>query len=75
MVKRSEPAVTTKSVVGTCRVYSRDGEVLWEKEAFVVGEDKVPRSLSIVMVAMQVLDPKTRKRLVKWDPWGYLGDK
>ena len=77
MAKRADPrAAATGSRsngTGTCRVYGSGGEVLWEREGFVVGSDRVPRRLSLVMLAMQVVDPKTGERLVKWDPLRMLG--
>jgi len=58
--------------VGTCRVYGPGGEVLWERERFVVGRDKVPRRLSLVMVAMQVVDSSSGERVAVWNPWRVL---
>lgn len=59
--------------VGTCRVYSSEGEVLWEREGFEVGRDRVPRRLSLVMAAMQVVDPGSGDRVARWDPRRMLG--
>lgn len=55
-------------------MYGPGGEVLWEREGFVLGQDSVPRRLSLVMVAMQVVDPVSGERLAKWNPWGVLGE-
>lgn len=77
MAKRNEAAAAVKATFGrsgTCRVYGPGGEVLWQCEGFVVGRDRVPRRLSLVMLAMQVVDPATGERVAQWNPWGVLAD-
>ena len=73
MAKNPESVATVPATgrVGVCRVYGPGGEILWEQESFRVGVDRVPRRLSMSMVAMQVTD-SAGQRVAVWNPWGVL---
>ena len=51
--------------------YRADGEVLWEKEDFVIGKDKVPAGVSQGMSACAIYD-KNEKIISKWNPWAVV---
>ena len=70
--ERKQDAQPAQGRTGTCRVYGPAGEILWEQTGFTVGTDRIPRHLSMPMVAMQVGDTTPGARIAVWNPWHVL---
>lgn len=67
----SDPASRSKAIVGHYIGYSKQGTVLWEKDEFTIGVDKVPASVSAGLGACVVVD-SSGELIHKWNPWGVL---
>lgn len=76
MAKReARPEAPAAAVeVGYLEAFDRDGNVIYDEEGFVAGRSTVPFGVSVAMGAMRITDPRSKRVIRKWDPWGVLAE-